>query len=92
MNDNDKTLEERKTEIQVKLLSTIHSWMVLIPVMLLLWFLLSLWTDDTDESFWNRSGVHHIIDYGTGCEYLSRNGNLFPRFDKNNRHICGRVK
>lgn len=42
--------------------------------------------DDTDSPE-RRSGVHLITDYGTGCQYLSRNG-ITPRLDENGNHIC----
>jgi len=35
--------------------------------------------DDTDKDGWNRSGVRLITDYGTGTQYLYRNGALIKR-------------
>ena len=50
-------------------------------------------TDPTEKDRWDRSGMNHYIDYGTGCEYLSGSGFfgksvLIKRLDSNGKHIC----
>ena len=35
--------------------------------------------DDTDKNGWNRSGVTLITDYGTGVQYLYRDGAIIRR-------------
>lgn len=35
--------------------------------------------DDTDQDGWHRSGVELIVDYGTGTEYLYKDGALIKR-------------
>lgn len=42
-------------------------------------------TDDTDKSMWTRSGVTLITDYGTGVQYLYKDGQLTPRLDRNGK-------
>ena len=44
-------------------------------------------TDDTDKDGFNRSNMELLTDYGTGLQYLYRNGALIPRVDKNGNHI-----
>lgn len=50
-------------------------------------------TDPTDLSRWERSGMNHYIDHGTGCEYLSGSGFfgkevLVKRLDAEGKHVC----
>lgn len=40
---------------------------------------LNIGTDSTDKDGWNRSGFKLLKDYGTGKEYLYRNGALIER-------------
>jgi hypothetical protein len=42
--------------------------------------------DDTDKDGFNRSGVQLITDYGTGKQYLYKNGALLPRIGKDGKH------
>lgn len=50
---------------------------------------LSFRTDDTDQSWWQRSGVSVVTDARTGCQYLkSAFGGLTPRMGADGRHIC----
>lgn len=50
-------------------------------------------TDDTDKSFWERSGMTLYIDHKTGLQYLSSPAGLFrspaliPRLDENGKHM-----
>jgi len=46
--------------------------------------------DSTDDYInKKRSGMALLIDYGTGCQYLSSRGRfLTPRLNKNGKHIC----
>ena len=62
---------------------------------IIIWDLFIKPIDPTDLSRWDRSGMLHYIDYGTGCEYLAGSGffgkeQLIPRVDKNGKHICNR--
>ena len=43
----------------------------------------NLFTDPTDKGFFERSGMRHHVDAETGVHYLSRDGVLIPRLDKN---------
>ena len=43
--------------------------------------------DDTDSND-ERSGMTLLIDYGTGCQYLSRFGGITPRLDRDGQHVC----
>lgn len=43
--------------------------------------------DSTDQPSGKRSGFALMTDYGTGCEYLYRNGGITPRFDKNGKQL-----
>lgn len=46
-------------------------------------------TDNTDVSYWERSGMRLYTDNLTGCQYL---GGLFgaptPRLDATGEHVC----
>jgi hypothetical protein len=48
--------------------------------------------DDTDKSFWSRSGLTLYTDQKTGLQYLANNGffakgGLIPRLDENGKHM-----
>jgi len=43
--------------------------------------------DSTDFSAWERSGMSLHTDAKTGLQYLSKDGALIPRLDKNGRHM-----
>ena len=44
--------------------------------------------DDTDKSFWDRSGMRLFTDYGTGLQYLGGPwGGVTPRLDKKGKHV-----
>lgn len=45
-------------------------------------------TDDTDKSFFKRSGVHLYTDYKTGLQYLGDvKGGITPRLDAKGKHM-----
>lgn len=44
-------------------------------------------TDDTDYSGFNRSGMSLHTDAKTGLQYLSKNGALIPRLNKNGQQM-----
>lgn len=47
-----------------------------------------LGTDDTDPSFWNRSGLTVYTDNKTKLQYLSTgSGGITPRLDKFGKHM-----
>lgn len=63
---------------------------MLIILMIFIYFFIGIFNisvDSTDKDGFNRSGVNLITDYGTGLQYLYRNGALIPRVDANGRHI-----
>ena len=45
-------------------------------------------TDNSDKSRLNRSGLIIHTDALTGCQYLSKNGNLVPRLDAQGKQVC----
>jgi hypothetical protein len=55
----------------------------------ILWALTPFNKDPTDVPGWfsARSGMHHYVDHGTGCEYVG-SGSITPRLDRNGKHIC----
>lgn len=52
-----------------------------------------VWTpvDDSDQSWWVRSGFDVRTDNKTGCQYLSRWFALTPRLDATGKQVCGRT-
>lgn len=44
-------------------------------------------TDDSDKSFWTRSGMIVYTDYKTGLQYLSTGKTLTPRLNKDGSHM-----
>lgn len=65
-------------------------WEVISLVALII-FALNFFTpvDNSDKSFWNRSGFTIRIDALTGCQYLDGGMALTPRLDKTGKQICG---
>lgn len=50
--------------------------------------LVSLQTDDSDKSFFKRSGMRIFTDYKTGKQYVGGAwGGVYPRMDKNGNHM-----
>lgn len=64
---------------------------IFIGIFLLLILLPSLKTDDSDKSFFTRSGMVLYTDYKTGLQYFSTGGlfgkQLIPRLDENGKHM-----
>lgn len=46
-------------------------------------------SDDTDKSFFKRSGLGLYTDHKTGLQYISAGffGGISPRFDKDGNHM-----
>ena len=44
-------------------------------------------TDDTDKSFFKRSGLSLYTDYKTGFQYLGNGRSLTPRLDAQGKHM-----
>ena len=43
--------------------------------------------DDTDSPS-ARSNMELLTDYGTGCQYLYRNGSITPRMGRDGNQVC----
>lgn len=44
--------------------------------------------DDSDKSFFERSGMRVMTDYKTGCQYFSSPyGGITPRLEPNGQHV-----
>lgn len=82
-----KALRAKLLDVLLAVLAAAAIFMVLLGVVRLFG---APWpTDDTDLSRRVRSGMNPLIDYGTGCHYLStRAGGLTPRLDPQGRPIC----
>ncbi len=70
---------------QEKLCQFIRHLFLIIGITMLMYVFI---TDNTDTSFFKRSGIVPHIDNLTGCEYLSKGSFLIPRVDANGTHIC----
>ena len=57
-------------------------------LMVLVGALLTLPERDSTDPPNSRSGLRLLIDYQTGCHYISHKGGLTPRMDANGRQIC----
>ena len=44
---------------------------------------------DATDSASIRSGMSLYTDYGTGCQYLGRDGALTPRLGADGKQVCG---
>lgn len=64
-----------KTLITIVILVALFNWFGWIPV------------DNTDKDKWNRSEITLITDYGTGVQYLYKDGALIPRLDGDGKII-----
>lgn len=91
-NETQKLYFEIGKQLMKGALDCLLTWglkVILIGIALLLLWNWFGWlpVDETDESKWNRSGVVLITDYGTGVQYLYKDGALTPRLDKNGQII-----
>lgn len=66
----------------------------LMYVILFFVLLYSMRKDDTDSSFFKKSGMSLHTDYKTGLQYLSSGflGSLTPRLDENGEHMRVKIK
>ena len=73
--------------------ATVCKWITILGGSLLFITLAATWfmpdTRDDSDSPTQRSGMMILTDYGTGCQYLWRNG-LTPRMDANGKQVCNR--
>lgn len=56
-------------------------------LLLLIIFLTSFNMDNSDEGYFNRSGLALHTDHLTGLQYFSSGSGLTPRLDKNGNQI-----
>lgn len=66
---------------------------IVICVVVILFVVFSfLNTDDSDKSFFKRSGFSIYTDYKTGLQYIGHSsmfggGSMIPRLDENGKHM-----
>jgi hypothetical protein len=68
-----------------KLARDVRIFLGVLTVIALVSVVFGLGKDDTDPAE-GRSGLSLLTDYGTGCQYLSRNG-LTPRLDASGKQM-----
>lgn len=66
-------------EVYNQIKRDIAVFVVLVAIMAGLFNQFNIGIDSTDKDGWHRSGVELIKDYGTGKEYLYKNGAIIER-------------
>jgi hypothetical protein len=66
-------------EVYNQIKKDLRSVIIFIWIMLIIANSFDLFTDDTDKNGWNRSGFQLLTDYGTGKQYLYKNGVIIER-------------
>ncbi len=63
------------------------SWMLIAGFVIIVLTGIILTKDDTDKSWFNKSGMNLYTDDKTKLQYLSAGGTLIPRLDENGNHM-----
>ncbi len=61
-------------------------WIAIVVILILINFFMK---DDTDKSYFDKSGLSLYTDHKTGLQYIKAGmfGNLIPRLDENGKQI-----